>query len=148
MCYTHNQEISISGFSFLSGITRDTIHNWGNSNTRSYIYRDLKGNIINDTALSNLKEGEYIKEPSSTASDIYKKLVEQNEESLVCLMKDRRNNPMKYLPILNRRHNWNMPGVREQSSGKQQISIEDLQGKVKELCQNDTQLTQIEQLKQ
>lgn len=114
MCYSHNQEISIQGFSFLSGISRDTIHSWGNSNTRAYIYKDLQGNVINYTAISNLKEGEYVKVPSETASDIYKKLVENNEESLVCLMKDRRNNPMKYLPILNKRHSWNMPGVRQE----------------------------------
>ena len=56
------------------------IHSWGNSNTRAYIYKDLQGNIISDIAVNNLKEGEYIKEPSTAASDIYKKLVENNEE--------------------------------------------------------------------
>lgn len=126
MCYSHNQEISIQGFSFLSGISRDTIHNWGNDNTRSYIYRDLQGNEITGIAVNNLKEGEYVKELSSTASDIYKKLVENNEESLVCLMKDRRNNPMKYLPILNKRHAWNMPGVKEQRQTQQLASREEL----------------------
>lgn len=115
MCYSHNQEISIQGFSFLSGISRETIHSWGSSSTRAYIYKDLQGNILNYTAISNLKEGEYIKVPSNAASDIYKKLVENNEESIVCLMKDRRNNPMKYLPILNRRHGWSVPFIRQEN---------------------------------
>ncbi len=126
MCYSHNQEISIQGFSFLSGISRDTIHNWGNDNTRGYIYRDLQGNEIKGIAISNLKEGEYTKEPSTVASDIYKKLVENNEESLVCLMKDRRNNPMKYLPILNKRHAWNMPGVRQEQNKQQVLTADQL----------------------
>lgn len=126
LCYLHNQEISISGFSYLTGITRDTIHSWGNGNTRQYIYRDMQGNIIRDIALSNLKEGEYTRELSSTASDIYKKLVENNEESLVALMKDRRNNPMKILPILNRRHNWNLPGVSREQTAKQALTASEL----------------------
>lgn len=126
MCYCHNQEISIQGFSFLSGIARDTIHSWGNSKTRAYIYKDLQGNVINNMALNNLKEGEYIKEPSTAASDIYKKLVENNEESLVCLMKDRRNNPMKYLPILNKRHSWNLPGVSREIGGNRALEDAEL----------------------
>ena len=144
MCYLHNQEISISGFCKLSGISRDTIHSWGNNNTRSYIYKDLQGNIIDDIAISNLKDGEYVKEPSATASDIYKKIVENNEESLVCLLKDRRNNPMKYLPILNKRHNWNLPGVSKETTNKNNLSLEDLRGKVLELSQNQTVIEQIE----
>lgn len=126
MCYCHNQEISIQGFSFISGISRDTIHSWGNSSTRAYIYKDLQGNIINNMALSNLKEDEYVKEPSTAASDIYKKLVANNEESLVCLMKDRRYNPMKFLPILNKRHGWNLPGVSKEQTGKRALSASEL----------------------
>ena len=43
------------------------------------------------------------------------KIMEDNEESLFNLMKDRRNNPMKILPKLNKVHHWNMPGVRQES---------------------------------
>ena len=55
MCYCHNQEISIKGFCLLSGISRDTIHSWGNSNTRAYIYKDLQGNIISDIAVTRFR---------------------------------------------------------------------------------------------
>lgn len=140
MCYCHNQEISIKGFSLLSGISRETIHSWGSSNTRAYIYRDLQGNIIDYTAINNLKENEYTKEPSAAASDIYKKLVENNEESLVCLMKDRRNNPMKYLPILNKRHGWNLPGVSKEQTSKRALSASELPRLGVKLSDNKEQL--------
>lgn len=139
MCYSHNQEISMAGFTFLTGISRDTIYTWGNSNYRSYVYKDLEGNVIK-TAISNLKEGEYIKEPSTAALDIYKKIVENNEESLVALMKDRRNNPMKYLPILNRRHSWNLPGVSREATSKAVLTVDELPQLGNELSQKDTQL--------
>ena len=60
------------------------------------------------------------------AADIYKKLRENNEESLVCLLRDRRNNPMKYLPILNKRHGWNLPGVSREQTEKRALSASEL----------------------
>ena len=44
--------------------------------------------------------------------------MEDNQESLEKLMFDRRNNPMKYLPKLNRYHGYNMSGVRENTQNK------------------------------
>ena len=55
------------------------------------------------------------KDPSRTGFDLQEKIMEDNEESLFNLMKDRRNNPMKILPKLNKVHHWNMPGVRQES---------------------------------
>ena len=55
------------------------------------------------------------KDSSSTSFDLQEKIMEDNEESLFNLMKDRRNNPMKILPKLNKVHHWNMPGVRQES---------------------------------
>lgn len=46
MCYCHNQEISIKGFCLLSGISRDTIHSWGNSNTISIAVYNLRQFLI------------------------------------------------------------------------------------------------------
>lgn len=49
---------------------------------------------------------------SSDASfDLQEKIMEDNEQSLFSLTKDRRNNPIKYLAKLNKVHGWNMPGV-------------------------------------
>lgn len=120
MCMKYDKEVSIIGFTTLTGIPESLVHEWGNDN----------------------------KKLSSLSFEIYKKLKQYREESLSNKLVTGKQNPVGVLGVLNRHYQWNMPGVREQSSGKQQISIEDLQGKVKELCQNDTQLTQIEQLKQ
>ena len=68
------------------GIDKQTLYNWSDGNRSSWNFFDLPEKIMQD-----------------------------NEESLFNLMKDRRNNPMKYLPKLNKVHSWNMPGVREVS---------------------------------
>ena len=65
------------------------------------------------------------KDPSSTSFDLQEKIMEDNEESLFNLMKDRRNNPMKILPKLNKVHHWNMPGVRQESQ-KQALTADAL----------------------
>lgn len=80
LCFEYDKEVSINGFSFLTGIHRDTIYSWGANETRL----------------------------GSFCSDIYKKLVDNNEESLSGMLISGGRNPMKILPALNRRHNWNM----------------------------------------
>lgn len=44
----------------------------------------------------------------------------------MCLMKDRRNNPMKYLPILNKRHGWNLPGVSKERTSERALTAAEL----------------------
>ena len=81
---------------------------------------------------------------SKESFDLQEKIAEDNQESLEKLMFDRRNNPMKYLPKLNRYHGYNMSGVRENTSNRNILSIEDLKDKVLELSQNQTVIEQIE----
>ena len=81
---------------------------------------------------------------SKESFDLQEKIAEDNQESLEKLMFDRRNNPMKYLPKLNRYHGYNMSGVRENVSNRNTLSIEDLKDKVLELSQNQTVIDQIE----
>lgn len=107
LCNTHCQEITQKGFCDMVGMTTETLHCW----------RD--------------------EELSGRFSSLSQKIMMDNEESLFALMKDRRNNPMKYLPALNKRHAWNMPGVREQATRKAALSIEDIKAK---LNKNSTQL--------
>lgn len=78
----HCQEISLKGFIDMVGIDKQTIYNWNDG-----------------------------KNLSCKRFDLHEKIMSDNEESLFALMRDRRNNPMKILPKLNRVHNWNMPGV-------------------------------------
>lgn len=128
LCYEYDKEISINGFSFLTGIHRDTIYSWGKEETRSNIYYDLDGNRIGNIQMWRINHpGEtYSEELGSSCSDIYKKLVANNEESLSCKLISGGLNPMKVLPALNRRHNWNMPG-NSNPGGEQRQSIEQIQ---------------------
>lgn len=86
LCNRHCQEVSIKGFTDMTGIGKQTLYDWENG------------------ALS------------SQRSDLHKNIMEDNEESLFALMRDRRYNPMKLLPKLNKVHNWNMPGVSREGS--------------------------------
>ena len=113
LCYEYDKEISINGFCFLTGINTDTVYTWGSGERRL----------------------------GSSCSEIYKKLIKNNEESLSDKLISGGLNPMKVLPALNRRHNWNMPGTNRQG-GEQTQSIEQIQQRYKpaELCESDTQL--------
>lgn len=91
LCNKHCQEVTQKGFCDMIGIDPQTLYNWTDS-SRS----------------------------GSATFDLHQKIMSDNEESLFNLMKDRRNNPMKYLPKLNKVHSWNMPGVRE--SGRRAIN--------------------------
>nr|DAX05978.1 MAG TPA: DNA-packaging protein [Bacteriophage sp.] len=113
LCYEYDKEISINGFCFLTGINTDTVYTWGSGERRL----------------------------GSSCSEIYKKLIKNNEESLSDKLISGGLNPMKVLPALNRRHNWNMPGTSRQG-GEEQRSIEEIQQryKVPELSENTAQL--------
>ena len=114
LCNSHCQEVTIKGFIDMSGIGKQTLYDWQ----------------IN----SGL---------SSSGSDLVKKIAEDNEESLFNLMKDRRLNPMKVLPKLNRYHGWNMPGARAERTEREALGADALiqlgqQPKPLELSDNST----------
>lgn len=113
LCYEHDKEVSINGFCFLTGINTDTVYTWGSGERRS----------------------------GSSCSDVYKKLIKNNEESLSDKLISGGLNPMKVLPALNRRHNWNMPGTNRQG-GEQTQSIEQIRERysLSELSENTAQL--------
>lgn len=80
------------------------------------------------------------KASSSSSFDLQEKIMEDNEESLFSLMKDRRNNPMKILPKLNKVHGWSMPGARDRADTKQALTAADLP----QLGNNTQDIAQIE----
>ena len=85
LCLEYNQEISQHDFLELTGIDKQTLYNWRNEH-----------------------------ELGSSAFDLHEKIQEDNRTSLEKLMFDRRNNPMKFLPKLNRYHGYNgMNGQKE-----------------------------------
>ena len=82
LCNSHCQEVTLKGFTDMTGIGKQTLYDWASGSL------------------------------SSQRSDLHEKIMRDNEESLFNLMKDRRYNPMKILPKLNKVHHWNMPGVK------------------------------------
>lgn len=129
LCYMHDKEISINGFSFLTGIHRDTLYTWGDGERRSVEYYDDKGELISNIGLYmfNHPDAKYTEKLSSSCSDVYKKLVANNEESLSCKLISGTGNPMKILPALNRRHNWNMPGSNKPGGDEQAPTLEQIE---------------------
>ena len=80
------------------------------------------------------------KESSTTSFDLQEKIMEDNEHSLFSLMKDRRMNPMKTLPKLNRYHGWNMPGAKGEKNEQPVLTADQLPKFGNELSVNGTQL--------
>lgn len=96
LCNNHCQEISQKGFLDMTGIGKQTLYDWDSGRL------------------------------SAQSSALREKITQDNEESLFALMKDRRNNPMKYLPKLNKVHNWNMPGVSTRKDSEKLLTAAEL----------------------
>ena len=96
LCNSHCQEVSQKGFLDMSGIDKQTLYNWKSDGL------------------------------SSSSFDLQEKIMEDNEQSLFALMKDRRNNPMKLLPKLNKVHGWNMPGIGARNEQKTALTAAEL----------------------
>lgn len=111
MCMVNNKEVSIIGFTTLTGISESEIYEWGNNGVKL----------------------------SPTASEIYKKLNLMREESLSNKLADGKQNPVGVIAMLNRHYGWNMPGVSRETASKPQASITDIQQRLIELSQNKPQ---------
>lgn len=112
LCNDYEKIVNIIGFTFFTGIHRDTLNGW-----------------LHDRQLG------------SSGADVCKKIDEMREESLVGLQVSGKGNPMNYMPSLNKYCGFNMPGVRAQTAEQTQ-SIEQIQQRYKpaELCDNKKQL--------
>ena len=98
LCFVYDKEVSIIGFSNLTGIDTDTINEWGNESVKL----------------------------SSMSTVVYKKLREFREESLSNKLVTGKQNPVGVLGVLNRHYAWNMPGVREDKSSKKVLTAAEL----------------------
>ena len=93
MCMRYDKEVSIIGFSTLTGINESVIYDWGNNSTKL----------------------------SSKSIEIYKKLNEFREESLSNKLVTGRQNPVGVLGVLNRHYAWNLPGVSREQTEKRTL---------------------------
>lgn len=110
MCMCYDKEISIIGFSILTGINQDTIHDWGKD----------------------------VNKLSSLGCDIYKKLRDLREESLSNKLVTGKQNPVGVLGVLNRHYQWNMPGVSREQANKSVLTAAELPKLSDDLRQSDT----------
>ena len=125
LCVKHKQQITIKGFSDMTGINTQTIYNWDS---------DSKYNAIGYGSSSETL--------SKRALDLAKTISIDNEQSLEALLLDKSINPVKPLAILNRNHLWNMPGVTRETATKRALSADQLpqlgRSEVCKIDQNDT----------
>ena len=97
LCYEYSKEVSIMGFSKLTGISVDTIYEWLNEGT--------------------VERG---------SSEVAKKLNAEREESLSVRLVSGKGNPVGILGILNRHYGWNMGQPRGQEQRQTAPSIPDM----------------------
>ena len=98
MCMRYDKEVSIIGFSTLTGIDPQNIYNWAKDSTKL----------------------------SQRSFDIYKRLRDFREESLSNKLVTGKQNPVGVLGVLNRHYQWNLPGVSRETSGHQRLGAADL----------------------
>lgn len=87
MCYEYSKEVSVMGFSKMTGIHIDTLYQWVNS--------------------SEVERG---------SSEVTKRLQAEREESLSNKLASGKGNPVGILGILNRHYGWNMGQPRGQTA--------------------------------
>lgn len=100
MCYEYSKEVSIMGFSKLTGIPKETLYEW-------------------------LRNGK----TERGASDLVQKLSDEREESLSNKLASGKGNPVGILGILNRHYNWNMGQPRTAEVKQVAPAIPDLASK-------------------
>ena len=98
MCFRYDKEISIIGFSILTGINQSVIYEWGNGSTKL----------------------------STASREIYEKLHEMRQESLSDKLVSGRGNPVGLLGVLNRHYGWNMGQPRGQETRSRALTAADL----------------------
>lgn len=98
MCMVNNKEVSILGFTTLTGIDESVIYDWGND----------------------------VNKLSTSASKIYKKLSQMREESLSNKLADGKQNPVGVIAILNRQYGWSSPYTSDANRQKTRLASSEL----------------------
>ena len=107
LCDTFDKIISVQGFCKMTGITDETVYEWG---------RDSK-------------------KASSRSSEIAKKLTKERERTLADRLASGVKNPVGVLGCLNHWHNWAGVGNMEERK-PQQISLSEVRQSVSKLSDN------------
>ena len=94
------------------GIDKQTLYNWDSDSKYSNKYN--KHSCSSGNRLSR------------KTVDLRKKIMDDNEQSLESMLQDKRINPMKVLPSLNRHHMWNLPGVSREKVEARPLTADQL----------------------
>ena len=100
MCYKYNKICTISGFSKLTGISDNTISDWGNERKQA----------------SRL---------STSAINLHKKLIGEYESSGEARLWSNKN-PVAHLAAMNKHFAWNLPGVSREHTDRALLTAEQL----------------------
>ena len=104
LCFINDKEVSILGFSNLTGIDTELIYNWANENTKL----------------------------STTSFNVYKKLSQFREESLSNKLVTGNKNPVGVIAVLNRQYGWASPYTSDSNKQRKSISAEEIRQKLSE----------------
>ena len=99
MCMKYDKEVSVIGYSTLTGISQSIIYEWANGEGRKL---------------------------SSKGMDIYKKLNEFREESLSNKLVTGNKNPVGVIAVLNRQYGWASPYTSDSNRKKQALTAAEL----------------------
>lgn len=98
LCFINDKEVSILGFSNLTGIDNETISIWGDNCNKL----------------------------SSTSFEVYKKLSQFREESLSNKLVTGNKNPVGVIAVLNRQYGWASPYTSDSNKQRKSISAEEI----------------------
>lgn len=98
MCMRYDKEVSIIGFSTLTGINEGVIYDWGNGSTKL----------------------------STVSMQIYKKLSQFREESLSNKLVTGNKNPVGVIAVLNRQFGWASPYTSDSNKQRRTLTAADL----------------------
>lgn len=104
LCMRYDKEVSILGFSTLTGIPDSTIYDWSS-------------------------EGRKL---SAAGSEIFKKLQKYREESLSNKLASGKGNPVGVIAILNRRFGWASPYTSDANKDRKTLTSEDVRALLSE----------------
>ena len=98
LCFINDKEVSIIGFSNLTGIDTELIYNWANENTKL----------------------------SKASFNVYKKLSQFREESLSNKLVTGNKNPVGVIAVLNRQYGWASPYTSDSNRQKRALTAAEL----------------------
>lgn len=98
LCNIFDKEVSIIGFTKLTGISQDCIFEWARGERKS----------------------------SQVGCEIYKKLTAEREESLSAKLATGKQNPVGIISILNHHYGWSQPGVTKEITARKPLDASQL----------------------